>query len=159
MDGRITSKMSGDGTWQVDVFSAVDENSVFPELPKTTINTISIDLGEMTYINSSGMRKWVFWLQLLATGAPDAKLEMKRIPLHFIQSSAVFDKILPQKTNVPSFFIDCFCTPCGTEERRLLDNKPELSIPKLQCAKCQKDMDYELDVGAYEALSFHAPRS
>lgn len=154
MEGKITKSDLGNGAYRLDLANMIDEELKFPE-DFNGLRSLTIDLGAVTYINSSGIRNWVRWMEGLQKKAAGLKIEFLRIPLPFVRAIEVVRLMLPDKAVVHSFNYDVFCEDCNEELSQLVTNTAGTKLPEIKCPKCGAKMQSELKPEAYMPLTSH----
>lgn len=150
MAGKITKKDLGNGAYRLEIEKMVDENLPFPtDLPG--LKSLSFDVGNVTFINSAGIRNWVRWFQFVLT-LGDVKIEFHRVPLAVIKTAQGVPAVLPATAEIHSFYYDAVCDDCNEETNELIHNRPGAQLPQMKCAKCGKPMEGQLPESAYRRL-------
>jgi eukaryotic-like serine/threonine-protein kinase len=104
-----------------------------------------LDLGEITFINSLGVRDWI---RFLARAAREhVRLELVRVSEPMVQQ---FNMIVATRSGaeVRSFFAPFACDACGLEDSICIEVAPNLaalralSPPPVACRRCQAPMAF-----------------
>jgi len=135
---RATVSSTPDGDLLTIADNIEDNTELAPyadELKRTPI----IDLGEVTFINSIGVREWITLLDELAKRG--RKVTLRNVAEPMVRQMTMVVEARGE-ASVESFFAPYVCTKCG-DERVLLINVAEhraaldaLEPPDLPCAKC-----------------------
>jgi eukaryotic-like serine/threonine-protein kinase len=104
-----------------------------------------LDLGEITFINSLGVRDWIRFLALAAHS--DVRLELVRVSEPLVQQ---FNMIVATRAgaHVRSFFAPFACDACGLERSVCIEVEPNLSAlralepPRVDCPTCEAPMAF-----------------
>jgi hypothetical protein len=156
-EGKFVQQDLGNGKVKLDFMHLIDESFMFPDSLPSGLKEIDIDLGQMVYINSMGLRRWVSWIIGLVQSQPGARLVISRPTLAYIRSVEVIRECLPPKALVMNFYVDLYCDGCNNEHSILMENKKGLKIPETPCPKCGTIMDTEIAPEAFEPLINQAP--
>ena len=107
-----------------------------------SVQGIRFDLGEVTRMNSCGVREWLLLLERL----PQAmKIIFSAVPEHFIEQANMIPNVFGRKTNhVETFFAPYHCSTCGRDQSCMLEpagvtfspTGDVLKAPALKCEKC-----------------------
>lgn len=104
-----------DSNLMITVSGAIDStfssfiNQMSPLFPK--FHQIQIEMGELTHINSAGIREWIRMMILLK----DRKTIFKRCPVFIIRQANMVDGFLNYNTIVDSFYVNYFCDNTESE--------------------------------------------
>ena len=130
-----------DSTWLVTPLGQLTDEITFPEAPLGATEII-VDLGQIDYINSTGVRCWLQWLKSLTPQAaqttsvaagqsteispqPPAitsppgdavsnrKIVLRRAPLAFLRLMGFINEMIPKTALLDSFFISYSCLDCA----------------------------------------------
>src|SRR5688572_25654871 len=140
MHPRFTCEVTGN---EVKLAGAVDENvSLVRLLDHERDGRIVLDLGEVTFINSLGMREWIRMQQAASTA--NIRIELRRVAEPIVHQL----NIMPAARGVSlvsSFFAPYECDDCDQEHLMLLDvrvNGADLvkkRAPAMKCPDCERD--------------------
>ena len=156
MDGKLTQDDLGNGNLKIAISNMMDENLSFPEV-NGKVKSISIDLGDVSYITSMGILKWIRWLGTFNKPPFPVKLILDRVSLSFIRASETLMDVLPNNAIVNSYYFYFYCPQCNSEQNMMVTNSKDVAEPKPQCQKCGIAMEPELPFSAYELLIKQAP--
>jgi hypothetical protein len=138
----------------LEFVGAIDEHGHMTKVTKyilsfgDDIKTVEIDLGKVEYLNSTGVRNWVEFLESLE----------KRRKLDFLHVSEVFlerandhlEMLGPAGSPVRSVDAPYFCEPCGLRQIRKLNTADLLPAegqdpvpPPFNCETCGKPLSFD----------------
>lgn len=101
----------------------IDEHTVFPDVEVNGESQLTIDLNDVTYINSIGIKSWIQWIVPLGDAG---SLELRRCPKSIIFQANMVKNFLPNKAQVSSFYLPLFCEGCDKEDSVLLSTASDL---------------------------------
>lgn len=141
--GRMTIDAQGDS---LVLGGAIDEAAALHELVgRAQAGRLVLDLGNVTFINSLGVRDWI----RMQAAAQQAGLAVE---LHRVAEPLVhqLNMIIATRGNamVGSFFAPYACDACGREESILLDaianaaGLAKLEPPAVTCPECSAAMAF-----------------
>lgn len=121
----------------------IDERAQLADLAATVgEKSLAIDLADVTYINSLGVRDWVTFLRTLAR--QDVALTLERCAeVMVLQMNMIVDARGAAK--IASFYAPFACDACGWEGAALVtteDVQPLVSLgraPVTECPDCQRE--------------------
>lgn len=140
---RITTPRPG----EVTLAGVVDESARIGELLTHAVNgRLQLDLGDVNYINSVGVRDWIDFLR--RASADGIAVELLRVSEPVVQQ---FNMIIAARGNarVRSFMAPYACDACGHEESRFInvaEHLPELiagRAPPATCPACQATLVFD----------------
>lgn len=147
MNTKMNQKTNDMGVWRIQLQGRVDEVLEFPHNVPSNAKSAQVDLGDVTYFNSSGIRNWVNWVA--AVHGSNIEMTLERAPFSFIKSAVAVREVLPPWINVKSFFVNQYCPKCETETETLIENRDGVQLPEDCCPKCQTNMEREI---AYSSI-------
>jgi hypothetical protein len=166
---RIETDTSSEGIRTIRIKGPMTETIRFPD-PPPGATTLTIDLGEVDYINSTGVRVWLLWTKALAEPKSPSdqplRLEIQRAPLAFLILQEFIQNLIPANATVSSFYISYSCLSCAdlnhNEVKNTKDGAEALAILNSEtppaCKKCKdEDTELELNASLYRGLSRYAP--
>lgn len=146
----------------------VDEHTDFDKLLinittlKPNISIVNLDVGEVSTINSVGIRGWLLFLQKLKNISP---YQFDRVNELFVEQSGIVPDVLGTKgTQVLSFEVPYFCPNCSirlTEFVKMDEvKKPDgtVSFPRRQCSQCKKNLKADFLEEDYQELFDHSKK-
>lgn len=158
MDGKLIQHDLGSGAYRIELFHMIDEEVAFPKGDEMAIKQLIVDCGEVSYINSMGLRNWVRWLANVKKSNPDAGIEFLRLPVSLIRVAEAIGGVLPETSIVRTFFVNFYCPKCASQSVLLMENKRNLSLSSTvpKCESCSEVMELELLEDSYKAILRHA---
>jgi anti-anti-sigma regulatory factor len=117
----------------------IDDNTSLARYAAELKNRPIIDLGDVVFINSVGVREWITLLDEIAASGQTVTLRRVSEPM-VRQMTMVMEA--RGSANVESFYAPYVCTSCGDERALLIDIAAhraaldEQNPPTLPCASC-----------------------
>ena len=154
-------KISKNGTvYEFVIEGALSEGSPLFEQKASDATQINLDLEKMTYMNSIGVKTWIFWVTQLP---PKAPFVLKKAPLLMVNQASMVMGFLPPQGQIESFFAPYICPKCDNDLTQLLtqgkDYEPAkggqpavINLPKVECPKCKTEMEHDFTVA--KSLTF-----
>jgi hypothetical protein len=102
----------------------IDESVQFPAVTSAG-GELVIDLNDVTYINSIGIKTWIQWITPVAE---TAKIELRRCPKSIIFQINMVKNFLPDNGRVSSFYLPLFCEECDREGAALLQVDRDIQV-------------------------------
>lgn len=102
----------------VALHGVIDESCQLGQLVPATPGVLRLDLADVTFINSLGVREWIRFLADLASAG--IRVELARVSEPLIQQLNMIVAARGQ-AEVLSFYAPYACDACGREESLLLD--------------------------------------
>jgi hypothetical protein len=141
---------------------SISELAEFPELNFEGISDLSIDFGQVTYINSAGVRRWVKWMWAIEKERAELNFYIHRCSTRIIRQILAVSSFVPKKTVVKSFFAPYFCEKDSETLVKLFvveswfQNEIQSLSKKLhelvKCPKCGQPMEFDALVEDYFKL-------
>lgn len=122
-------------------------------MPLEGIEEITIDFEKVNYINSIGVKNWIFWISRIP----------QKLKVHFTHCiPAIVNQLnsvigfIPLTGIVESFYIPYTCDHCGWEDRIKAERGKSFEYPSPQnspqyqasetipCPKCQAEMSLDI---------------
>ena len=122
----------------------IDERAeLAPLLDRAESATLTLDLGDVTFINSLGIRQWMRFL----TGAQNRglRLRLRRVSEPMVQQMNMIESARGG-AEIESFFAPYGCDGCGREDAVLLDASTHAALisrstaPSMACPECGQMM-------------------
>lgn len=122
----------------VEVSGWLDGHATLPDLGFIS-GTLTINLYELSFINSLGIRDWVDWIKNVRT---EKGIILTRCSPPFVRQISILQNFIPHGVTVQSICVPYYCDQCEREERRLIEIGTLLdSLPAdIQCVMCKGDM-------------------
>ena len=110
-----------------------------------TDGPVTLDLGEVTAMNSAGVSRWIHLLEALAL-VPGRSVSLARLPFGaFVMQAAMIANMI-HRAKVESVFAPYECS-CGAEQSRLVTSWAEVEA-RHECGTCRE----QLTLGAEPSL-------
>ncbi|MGE0529336.1 MAG: hypothetical protein AB7P49_19960, partial [Bdellovibrionales bacterium] len=116
-------------------------------LPLNDTNLLAIDMSDVTYINSIGVKNWILWT-LRIPKACDVKLI--NCPVVIVSQASMVHGFTTPRMTIESFRMPYACDTCGFEDMRFVSrgahyeyatetHPKRITLPAdLPCPKCGK---------------------
>jgi len=119
----------------------ITESTEFGGLPEMLSGKVRFDLSGVRYINSTGVRSWVYFLEALQNLD---EYEFVHASHSFVRQASMVPRLLG-RGRVRSFFARYLCERCNVEELQLLDVEDRTTTESLlthrfNCPKCHSEM-------------------
>ncbi|MCD6498242.1 MAG: PilZ domain-containing protein [Deltaproteobacteria bacterium] len=119
----------------------VTESTEFGSLPEMLSGTVRFDLSGIRYINSTGVRSWVYFLEALQDVD---EYEFVHASHSFVRQASMVPRLLGRGV-VRSFFARYLCEACNVEELQLLEVEARTTVESLlvrrfHCPRCGAEM-------------------
>ncbi len=154
--------MSSDkASLEVKIEGSIGEKADIFNIAPGDAKEIIIDFEKISYINSIGVKNWIFWMGRFPQ---NAIFRFKNCPSAIVNQVNMVKGFLPDKGTVESFSIPYFCETCSKEEifiaRRGVDfefsKATESSWNKIpesrSCSKCGGEMEMDIVPEKYFAF-------
>ena len=139
-----------------DIKGTLDGLGVFPDVPPAEIQEILIDAKDLSYITSTGIRRWMTWIWDMEKKCRTANITIEKCRPHFIKQIAIVNGFLPKKARVKSAFIEFCCETCDLVFQELIENQDERVKRVFQdtnrrvsftakCPDCRRSVELDLD--------------
>lgn len=143
MSPRLTIERSSPE--ELVLSGVIDEHARLHEVVTPEHRRLVLDLGDVTFINSLGVRDWIRFLAKLA--ADRIQLELVRVAEPLVHQ---FNMIVATRNGaqVRSFFAPFACDACGLEKSICLEVQPNLQAlralrpPDVACPTCRAPMAF-----------------
>lgn len=111
-------------------------------------DSVTMDLMDVTRMNSTGVREWHLWMTGLRSVNPDAIVILKNCPRFFIDTMNMIYEFVPGPHIVESFVVPMYCEKCDESQEVMLNHNPdengsvaEIAVPQLVCESCGEAME------------------
>lgn len=143
---------SDDKTYTIHFSGEIDENADFSALNILPNKALVIDLNEVRYLNSMGLRSWIYWIRSLKS----KQVQLRNCHPGIIHQINVLEGFLPLGGVVESFWVPYFCESCekafnehasrGVDYQEVTADQSEmLNIPmEKPCPKCGETSDIDV---------------
>jgi hypothetical protein len=154
-------KILKNGTiYEFVIEGSLGEGSPLFEQKLADATQINLDVEKLSYINSVGVKTWIYWVTQLP---PKAPFVLKKAPLLIVNQASMVMGFLPPQGQIESFFAPFICPKCDTDATHLLtqgkdyersaSGKPAvINLPKVLCPKCQTEMEHDFTIA--KSLTF-----
>jgi anti-anti-sigma regulatory factor len=123
---------------------AIDEHSDFIKIRYNPEHEITFDLGQISIINSVGIREWIKWMNRSEHKNP---FKFKRCNRGIVDQINIVAGFLPADSIIESVEVPYFCTECDISESIYLETwptPPSLPLTPEKCKTCGKPMDIDV---------------
>jgi anti-anti-sigma regulatory factor len=124
----------------------IDEESVFETLALDGVNKISVDLSQVSAINSVGIREWIKWSKSLSSVA---SITIENCPKVVVDQVNMVAGFLPPNARIESFFVPYYSDDSGEEVMVLFKRGEHFDDSGVRAPEGLKDSagnDMEIDV-------------
>ncbi len=132
------------GTVTMKLVGQIDEDADYSCSALDKITTIIFDFSEVTLVNSTGLQKWVNFLEQIPK---NIQLSFEKCPPRIVRQIDMFPGFVGGRDiHVLSFYAPYYCEACDhAEDVLLLRNKLEKidHAPKAHCSKCGDEMEFD----------------
>jgi hypothetical protein len=129
----LWAELSGDITEDSDFSAVLNEKPVL----------LTLDLGGIKRINSTGVREWINFMNALKKDG--ARIVFERCSVAIVQQLNMIANFAGG-AEIQSIFAPYICPSCDAEESKLIDlratPKPDLNAA-VQCANCKETMEFD----------------
>ena len=131
----------------IDVDGAVDERAVLPQLSAIQ-GQIIINLAQLTFINSLGIRIWIKWIKSLKA---DKGIALVNCSPPFVRQMSILQNFIPEGVTVKDILVPYYCAQCSHEDQKLVNVERALqTVPnEIPCAKCNGKMELGILKNSY----------
>ena len=132
----------------LSIQGAIDEEAEFPNYELS--GEVFVDLGQVSSINSIGIRAWVLWF-----GQFKDKVHFSffNVPKSVTMQMNMVEGFLPPQSSILSLYVPFYCESCDEEKEMLFEVGKQISIEgdsvkiDYEASKiCKPDCEPELDV-------------
>lgn len=161
MSSLKTHPGSTPGQLVAELIGNIGETSEIFNLKVGTVSELIVDFKFVTYINSVGVKNWIFWSGRLP---PTIKVSFVNCISAVVNQINTVKGFLPKNGTVNSFFVPYHCENCSHEERLLAEkgvhfdfatdiSPASISISeKMPCPNCKGEMDMDVIPDRYFAF-------
>jgi hypothetical protein len=134
---KVKQKKDGDSV-TLQFTGQIDENVSFHEVDLDAVEEVTIDMGGISYINSSGGREWLKWIKSIPT---DSHLNFVHCNSIFLDYANMIEGFIPENSQILSFKVPYYCEKCETVTLKSYDStdigdvKSDIA-PAVNCTKC-----------------------
>jgi hypothetical protein len=135
------------GTLRLTLSGQIDEAADYSPVAHQGKKRIEFDFEKVGFINSTGLQRWIKFLQAIA---PETVVAFTRCSIRVVTQLNMFPGFLAgRKVAIDSFFAPYFCEACDQACELLLDVKKHQAdlmaarAPKQQCPRCKKDAEFD----------------
>ncbi len=149
-------------TLNLKFLGSISETSKFPEIKLANINEVSLDFGDVTYINSAGVRHWIKWMWHFEKEKAGLSFSIQRCSPRIVRQIHAINSFVPKTTQIKSFLIPYECEQCSNNIEKLftveatfktkLESLAAVLNETVICPKCGSKMDLDAIPEDYFAL-------
>jgi hypothetical protein len=152
---------------KVSLSGFLNENCHLETVGYRSHSQIAVDLREVRYINSIGVRKFIDWLWKIERGCPRSSVHLESVSPVMMRQILMIKDSLPKNIHIESIMVALFCEPCDFEDQSQKASFAELmsSLSKesgfdfdfesrlgRNCPHCEQKMEFDLDARRYLEL-------
>jgi len=139
-------------TLHVKLKGSIDEDAILSNISFDDAQKIILELGQISSINSCGIREWIKWLKSAPSGAAITYRECPKVIVDQINMVSGF---LPEGAVVESFYVPYFNESTGNEKMVLFRSGQEFGSSNVNPPAEVKDENGELmEMDVLEAKYF-----
>ena len=161
-DLNITSNSSA-GVLELVLEGSLNEAAKFDSIDMSSINEIFIDFNAVTFINSTGINKWVAWMNELESSYREAQISFCNCPKIIVDQLNAVKGFLPLNARVESFWLPFYCEDSDRREFMLMTREKEfkeestegpewVNIPECNCSQSNTPCDPDIMPTKYFAF-------
>ena len=137
----------------LEISGQIDEDAVFANVDISSDKELTLDLENVSAINSCGIREWIKWIK---TGPSDGTVVYKNCPKVIVDQINMVAGFLPENGRVESFYVPYYCDSNGNEKMVLFKSGVEFKDGELNPPEEVKDDDSgdEMEMDVIEAKYF-----
>ena len=144
----------------------INENCPIFGVNLISVSELTIDLKDINYVNSIGIKNWIDWTHRLR---PNLKINLINCPSLVVNQINMVDGFLPAQANVISFYVPYTCDDCSEEKKLLITNgiefefgtestKARYDLPTpMICPKCGAEMELDYLVAKFFKFLTYTP--
>ena len=131
----------------MEVSGWLDGHATLPDLGFVS-GTLIINLFELSFINSLGIRDWVNWIK---TVRAEKGITLIRCSPPFVRQISILQNFIPEGVTVESICVPYFCDQCEREERQLINIGTGIeTLPaEIPCVICKGEMSIDVVKNTY----------
>lgn len=114
MDLKIEKRTDGQ-TQTLMLAGAVTAEAEFPIVSSGDGKDLVIQMQNVNYINSAGIRMWTLWVGSLVKELGAAALSFEQLPALIVKQVLLVRNMIPSGVNIKSFCIPYQCDSCDAE--------------------------------------------
>lgn len=137
------------------------EDLQLPSADLTGVHKLYVDTGDLTYINSLGMRNWIYWTADLKHKVHTVVFQ--RLSNALVRQMVQLGSLLPEECRVSSVFVPLYCDACDRAEIKLFDFSKDFGksleiseiaqvLGQVPCPSCGATMEVDGNPDAYSKL-------
>lgn len=130
----------------------VDEDANFQPVDTGEFTSVVLDLGDITAINSVGIREWIKWIKSFPA---NVNIAVRRCPKIIVDQINMVAGFLPSAAVVESFFVPYYSEATGSEKMILFEKDKEFGNGEVTPpAEVKDDSGEVMDMDVIEAKYF-----
>ncbi len=147
---KINQKVDENMKTRLHIEGAMDEHSDYSTLGSDFTDEVVFDMENVKHINSTGIKHWVKWVQMISSANPQLKFSFINTPKCIIDQINMVDGFLPTHSTVKSFKVPFYCEDCDEDktvtfvrdrEFKKVGEEMKLEMPEHNCPKCGTPME------------------
>jgi hypothetical protein len=142
----FTQKLDADGTLRIAIIGPLTESAPLPPPSGRGASSVFIDLAQVEYVSSEGVRSWFKWMKEIEREFAGAPITLEKCSTSIMNQCMSVFGFIPNGVEIASFFIPFHCNECdassahlypGDSRRRGFD-EAVADVPKLipRCPFC-----------------------
>lgn len=143
----MKSSRNGD-TIEIKIEGSLGESSPLYTLPLQGAKNIVLDLAQMTYMNSIGVKQWIIWSDKIPR---DCQVKLINCPMMMASQASAVVGFMKPNMKIESVNLPYACDECGNEDSHKIVRGKEYEyaggglperielVDPMKCRKCGKD--------------------
>lgn len=143
----LVDKVQDGSSLTLKLQGQIDEGADYSNISFDSITSLSFDFEKITLINSTGLQKWISFLEKVPVSI---EIKFVNCPLRITNQINLFPGFLAnRKVKIESFFAPYFCPDCDHSDDILLStethfkDRNDIRAPEIRCKRCQKVMEFD----------------
>lgn len=132
----------------MDFKGSFSETAILKNIDLAGKLELHLNFDGITYINSFGVKSWVFWMWEIEKNFPNLKVLIYKCPVVMWRQILTIANFVPKITQIKSLYVPYFCDTCKQNSAHLIDSKPFINLDdktlnkrlSTNCLQCQKPL-------------------
>lgn len=148
------------GLLELILEGSLNEGASFGNIDLSSVQEMFIDFNGLGFINSTGIGKWVKWMQVLEVDHPGITLNFCNCPKIIIDQVNAVRGFLPKTAKIESFWLPYYCEESDRREFILLsrgkdymeetsEGKDWVNMPDCNCSETQTPCEPDIMPAKY----------
>lgn len=133
---QSSQKIEDDGVLRISLIGPLNGTSRLPRAKRDGAVAISIDLSQVEYVSSEGVRAWFNWVKEIEREFAGTPIAFEKCSTSIMGQSMSVYGFIPAGAEVRSYFVPFFCNECEASSSHLFptDGRPrsfEEAVPEI----------------------------